>query len=93
MHTPEVKEVYIGTSKLLQTTAPEIKGDKEKLPTEARVKLSQLRSSYSSVLNSYNSRININVPDQCELCKTGPHDTHHLFNFPGNETDLTVRSL
>ena len=83
----------IGTSNLLQTTAAEINSDEKILPREARVKLSWIRSGYSTVLNSYNSRINIIVPDQCELCKTGPHDFHHLFYCPNNKTYLTEHSL
>ena len=93
IHTTEVSEVCVGTSKLPQTTAPKINRHEEKLPREARVKLSQLRSGYSTVLNGYNSRLNINVPDQCELCKTGPHDTYHRLNCPKNKTELTVHSL
>ena len=36
--------------------------------------------------------MNINVPDPCELIKTGHHDTHHLFNCPNKKTD-TEHSL
>ena len=72
LHITEVSEECIGTSKLLQTTGSEINLDEEKLPSEARIKLSQLRSGYSTALNSYNNRININVPDEFELCETDP---------------------
>ena len=94
IHRTEVCEVCTGTSKLLQIAIPENNPDEEELPSEARVKLSQLQSGYSTVLSTYNSGKIINGPDQCQLCKAGPHDTHNLLTCPNiKKTHLTVHSL
>ena len=45
IHTTEMSEVCTGTSKLLQTTAPEIKPE-EKLPREAGIKLAIMISLF-----------------------------------------------
>lgn len=58
-----------------------------------RSKLLQLSSGFSKLLNSYMSRIGLNVEDKCPLCNTTPHDTHHLFNCPTNTTTLNLTSL
>ncbi len=55
--------------------------------------LSQLRSGYSRLLNSYLHRIDDNIEDKCPLCNQTPHDTVDLFNCPNNPTHLTVLSL
>ena len=58
------------------------------LSRRTRTLLSQLRSGFSSLLQSYRARIS---PDQdssssCPNCGSGPHDTQHLFNCSSRPT-------
>ena len=65
------------------------------LSRKARVTLAQLRSGYSSKLNTFLNRINpTKYPDRnCSACSQAPHTTQHLFECPVNPTDLTPLSL
>ena len=94
IHTKSVKEALsrYDNNKVLQTRPPEINGSEKSLPRTTRSTLAQLRSGYSSYLNSYKSRIDRSVIDKCPHCDNS-HTTAHLFNCPGNPTDLTVTSL
>ena len=78
---------------VLNTPAPAIDDSERKLPRKARTKLSQLRSGYSSMLNSYLSRIRNDVQDICPDCQLEPHTSKHLFNCVAKPTDLKVRDL
>ena len=71
----------------------EISNEETKLPRSTRRILAQLRSKYSSHLNSFNSRINDETENKCELCNGTPHDTSHLFNCPSNPTQLEAIDL
>ena len=80
-------------NKVLGTAPPEINPEEEDLPRKSRSLLSQLRSGYSKLLNSYNHRLNENTPDSCPKCSTSPHTTTHLFSCPDTPTELTPLSL
>ena len=58
-----------------------------------RFLLSQLKYGYSSILNSYLSRIREDVTDDCPDCQMHPHTTRHLFYCPSNPTPLTAPDL
>ena len=75
-----VSKMSLRTSKLLGTCPPDIDSSEEKLDRSVSVKLSQLRSGYSTILNSYNSRIDKNIVDKCSDCQATGHTTDHLFN-------------
>ena len=66
---------------------------KKNLPRKTRSILSQLRSGYSTILNSYMSRIDENVQNNCPDCQLSPHNTNHMFSCPDKPTTLTTRSL
>ena len=81
-------------NKVLNAPAPKICDSEKELPRKTRTTLAQLRSGYSTYLNSYLHRINPNqYQDLCNNCMNGPHTTEHLFSCPSNPTDLTTRSL
>ena len=96
IHTKSVKDMLnsMADNKVLTAPPPPISDSEKDLPRAARTTLAQLRSGYSSFLNSYKARIdNTNsTPDNCPLCPA-PHTTEHLFNCPGKPTDLTTRDL
>ena len=81
-------------NKVLGTRAPPINQSEKSLPRKTRTTLSQLRSGYSSSLNSFLSRINpLEYEDTCPKCGQGPHDTPHLFNCLANPTASNPRIL
>ena len=49
--------------------------------------------NYSTYLNSYMSRIDEKIQNECPDCKESPHDTQHLFNCTEKPTILTTYSL
>ena len=75
-------------NKVLQTAAPQLDPSEKSLPWRTRSLLSQLRSGYSSMLNSY-----LSDTDKCPHCHTEIHTTVHLFNCTANRTKLTAQSL
>ena len=81
-------------NKVLNAPPPPISDSEKDLPRAARTTLAQLRSGYSSFLNSYKARIdNTNsTSENCPLCPV-PHTTEHLFNCPENPTVLTTSDL
>ena len=72
---------------------PKISSKEESLSRRARSRLSQLRSGYSTMLNSYMSRIDTTVQDKCPDCDANGHTTQHLFDCPARPTDLGVKDL
>ena len=56
-------------NKVLNAPPPPISESEKKLPRSTRVKLAQLRSGYSKLLNSYMSRIDPEVRDVCPDCQ------------------------
>ena len=95
IHTKAVNDTInnYAPSKVLDCTPPSVHNSEKELSRNARTKLSQLRSGYSRLLNSYNNRIDENIPNICPNCGATPHDTNHLFNCRSNPTELTVFSL
>ena len=96
IHTDSVRDVIERQepNNVLRTPAPTISPSEKTLPRRTRVLLAQLRSGYSSILNSYLARINpIEHADRCPNCDESPYDTTHLFNCPSNPTSLTEWSL
>jgi hypothetical protein len=72
---------------------PPINPDEIKLTRIARLRLSQLRSGFSRLLNSYLNRLDDKIENKCPKCETTPHDTNHLFNCHANPTSLPTTSL
>ena len=96
IHTRCVQETIeaFQANKVLQTCPPPINQDEKNLPRPTRSTLSQIRSGYSSYLNSYLHRINpTKYQENCPKCNSSIHNSQHLFNCPANPTDLTVTSL
>jgi len=95
LHTKAVTDTinsYI-PNKVLDQKPPEISKKEDSLTRNSRVLLSQLRSGYSRILNSYKHRINENIEDKCPKCNSTPHTTDHLFNCPMNPTSLRPNDL
>ena len=80
-------------NKVLDDIPPDIHPEEEFLPRSTRATLSQLRSGYSKMLNSYNNILDENIQNVCPKCNESPHDTHHLFRCRDNPTTLSVISL
>jgi hypothetical protein len=95
IHTQTTADVLGGYSvnKLLNRPPPEIDKSEHTLGRESRTLLSQLRSSYCRILNSYKSRIDPNIRNICPNCSVTPHDANHLFNCKKHPTSLTVTDL
>ena len=95
LHTKAVTytiDSYI-PNKVLDQKPPAVSKKEENLSRNSRVLLSQLRSGYSRMLNSYLHRINDEIEDKCPKCNTSPHTTEHLFNCPMNPTNITPTDL
>ena len=95
LHTKAVTDTinsYI-PNKVLNLKPPEISQKEESLSRNSRVVLTQLRSGYSRVLNSYLHRINEEIEDKCPDCITSPHTTDQLFNCQMKPTSLTPTDL
>lgn len=65
----------------------------QKLPRSTRAMLSQLRSGCYTMLNSYMSRIDNTIANNCADWNGMPHNTRHLFSYPARPTNLTVDDL
>ena len=95
IHTDTVESTISAypDNKVLGRTPPPLSKEETKLPRKARATLSQLRSGYSKMLNSYNNTLDETIPDECPLCSQSPHNTAHLFTCPANPTNLNIESL
>ena len=95
IHTTTVQDCINAQAhnSVINKPAPEIHKSEKELPRKTRSILSQLRSNYSSFLNSYLSRIQEDTQDICPKCQISPHNTQHLFNCAADPTDLTAESL
>ena len=82
-------------NKVLQEPAPAVNSNEKSLPRRTRTILAQLRSGYSTHLESYLHRINRtgHPSDICPQCGQEPQTTAHLFNCSANPTTLTTRTL
>ena len=95
IHTTEVANTIQNypPNKVLHNTPPLVNKEEASLPREARSKLTQLRTGYSRMLNSYTHRIDPTIDDKCNHCNGSPHDSNHLFNCQNNPTNLQVLDL
>ncbi len=95
IHTSEVQKALAQypPNKVLQRNPPEVNKEETSLTRITRSRLSQLRSGYSRLLNSYLHRIEEKPDDSCPLCNQSAHTTTHLFECPNNPTNLDVLSL
>lgn len=81
-------------NKVLGSKPPSVNNAEEiTLPRRTRTVLAQLRSGYSSHLQSFLHRINKAPDNLCPNCKLAPHTTQHLFVCPANPTNLTIEEL
>ena len=78
---------------LLQRRPPPVHPSESRLPRAYRASLSQLRSGYSNLLNSYKFKIGASLSATCPRC--GDHDdtVPHLFECTANPTSLNLASL
>ena len=95
MHRDTVREAINGydPNKVIGRRPPAVHVEEETLERRTRTRLSQLRSSYSIILNNYRHRIDDTTPDTCPECGVSPHDTNHLFACTANPTLLTPLDL
>ena len=97
LHTTSVRETIANQNqnKVLQEPAPAVNTNEKSLPRRTRTILAQLRSGYSTHLESYLHRINRtgHPSDICPQCGQEPQTTAHLFNCSANPTTLTTRTL
>ena len=94
-HTKTVKNVINNTTnKVLNARPPEINRTELSLPRTTRSTLAQLRSGYSTYLNSYKARIDKtgSLVDKCPNCDSS-HTTQHLFNCRQKPTNLNTKDL
>ena len=95
IYSNEVKD-YMDTredNNVLNSPAPEISADEEKLPRKTRRILAQLRSGYSPHLRAYLKRTGVEDSDLCPDYKKEKHTTNHLFECEANPTNLCVLPL
>jgi len=84
----------LSENKVLNARPPPVNEVEKDFPRRTRSMLCQLRSGYSSMLNSFLSAITENnTEDKCPKCNQPSHTTNHLFNCPADPTDLTTESL
>ena len=91
IHTDSVRDLEV--NKVLNEAPPAVDKTEKKLPRRSRSLLTQLRSGYFSILNSYLTVVDETIEDKCPKCFQISHTTEHLFNCPADPTDLTVKSL
>ena len=72
---------------------PDVAPEETTLPRKVRSALSQLRSGYTVLLNSYMSRIEPDATDECPECHEGPHDTAYLFACEARPTAMDESAL
>ena len=94
-HTSLVTKFLAETppSKVICIPPPKIDPSEKSLPRPTRCKLSQLRSGYSRLLNTYLSRLDSSISHLCPTCSLAPHTTCHLFNCSQNPSPLTPADL
>ena len=78
---------------VLSDSAPDVDVAELDLPRGARTTLAQLRSGYSSALNSFKHRIGLAPTDVCPCCRQTEHTTPHLFSCPARPTNLSPIDL
>ena len=95
IHTESVTSVINNSriNPLINERNPSVHQDEKRLPRKSRVTLAQLRSGYSTHLNSTMSVYDNDIQDICPECGGTPHNTQHLFNCPAKPTTLTPADL
>jgi hypothetical protein len=95
IHTESVAEAIANqeNNKVLNEPAPAVHKSEQDLPRRTSSTLSQLRSGYSSSLQSFLYSIGKSQNPNCPDCQTEAHTTNHLFNCTAKPTDLPLRSL
>lgn len=86
-------ETSYRSNKVTKAKPPPIAHKERKLHRGTRMTLTQLRSSYSKILNSYLHRVNPTVYLRCPLCVTELQTTTHIFNCPTNSIALHVHDV
>ena len=95
IHTEDVSS-YVNSrspNRVLHTLPPVISSEEQSLPRPFRTAMSQLRSGFSSKLQSYRSRIGLSNSPLCPECRSHEHTTEHVFDCPAAPTSLTPLSL
>ena len=96
IHTTVVEQTIsqYPNNRVLGRAPPTVNDEEEfDLSRKVRATLSQLRPGFCKLLNDYNNRCDINIPNICPNCSQIPHNTAHLFNCPSNPATLTVESI
>ena len=95
LHTGAVARAIASRSpnKVLLTSPPVVAEEEKLLPRRHRSVLSQLRSGYSSSLNSFLERVGRAPDPLCPSCRGAPHTPAHIFICPSHPTSLTVTDL
>ena len=97
LHTDAVRQTINNQApnKVLNMPAPKINRTEKLLPRKTRTTLAQLRSGYSTYLNSYLHRINpaSHPSPSCPQCDVEAHSTNHLFDCTAAPTELPTGSL
>ena len=95
LHTAAAKEALNSyeVNHVLQRHPPAIAKEEQTLDRKTRCRLSQLRSGWCSILNSYQNKINPLHTARCPECNAANHDVSHLFACPRKSVQLDVVSL
>lgn len=96
IHTKTVRTVMKKRkiNKVLGTRAPEVNEKAEKmLPRRTRTLLAQLRSGYSTHLQSTMARIDRNTQPNCPNCGNQSHTTSHIFQCPAQPVAAELKDL
>ena len=80
-------------NKVLNRQAPPVHHSESRLPRAHRSALAQLRSGYSSSLNSYLVRVGRADSPTCPQCGVDEHSPAHLFSCPRHPTRLSPIDL
>ena len=76
-------------NRVLRTTPPEIQEEEVEMTRGERTALAQLRSGFSSDLESFKNRIGVSDSPLCPCCRLSEHTTEHIFDCPEHPTHLT----
>ena len=95
LHTAAVKEALNSyeVNRVLQRHPPAIAKEEQTLDRKTRCRLSQFRSGWCSILNSYQKKINPLHTARCPECNAANYDASHLFACPRKPVQLDVMSL
>jgi hypothetical protein len=90
LHTKAVSHAIMSCKKnlVLNEHPPPVHQSEELLPRNTRCKLAQLRSGECNLLQTWQHRVNENIPDNCPRCNLEPDTTQHLFNCTATPMQL-----